>query len=450
MVVDDQDLERTGLAEVLKTMGHEVIIAESGAKALHLFESKHPDIRLVITDMQMPGMSGIELTAQLKNRDPLVDVMVITAQAGIETAVEAIKAGASNYLLKPIQPKDVETRVTRILERRNALDSQGSLVAHSSVMKNLLSQLDRAAATDSNVLLTGETGTGKEVLAKYVHEKSKRAKGPFVAINCSAIPENLLESEFFGHEKGAFTGADQKTTGFFEQANNGTLFLDELGEMDLKLQPKILRTLEDRTIRRVSGTVDIKVDVRVVAATHQDLKKRVDEKVFREDLYFRLNVIHIDIPPLRERKDDIPALVEHLVRKFTERMGIKSKGIDDGFISAIQNYAFPGNVRELSNIVERALIYSEGSPLIAAMLPPEVIRSTQPTQKAGESTEEMASEFQAPVGPLNESLAIYEKKLIADKIREHSGDLNRILADLKISRSSFYAKVSKYNLNLSD
>ena len=438
LIVDDQEFERKNLSDFLKSLGHDVAIATDGKMALQMFESKHSDVSLVITDMHMPEMSGIELTQNLKKIDPTLDVIVITAQADIETAVAAIKAGATNYLTKPIKMEEVQLRVTKINEKRNSLGDD-SLIARSACMKTLIAQLEVAAATDSNVLLTGETGVGKEVLSRFVHERSKRAKGPFIAINCSAIPENLLESEFFGHEKGAFTGADQRAIGLFERANGGTIFLDELGEMDLKLQPKILRAIEGRSIRRVSGTADIKIDVRIIAATNRDLKKNVDDKLFREDLYFRLNVIHAEIPPLRERQEDIPALVDHMVRTFTARMGIQSKGVDDSYVDALKKYAFPGNVRELSNIIERSLIFSNGSTLTGATLPPEV---TGGGKTSNSETEETLSN----TGPLNESLAQYEKKLIENRIAQHQGDLTLVASELKISRSSLYSKMSKYNI----
>ncbi len=459
LVVDDQEFERIHLTKYLVSRGHEVVSAADGTSALKMFETDHADVSLVITDMQMPVMGGIELTRKMKAIDPHLDIIVMTAQAGIETAVEAIRAGASNYLVKPIKLEEVELRIDRMMERK-ALQTQSSqlekenrrlrgempLIAHSPCMRELVSKIEVAAATESNVLLTGETGVGKEVLARYIHDQSKRVKGPFIAINCSAIPENLLESEFFGHEKGAFTGADQRAIGLFERANGGTLFLDELGEMDLKLQPKILRAIEGRVIRRVSGTADIKIDVRVIAATNRDLKKRIEEKTFREDLYFRLNVIHAEIPPLRERREDISALIDHMVRKLVVKMGVKPVGVDDSYIDVLKSYSFPGNVRELANLVERSLIYSSGQTLTASMLPAEVIGSVRTSNlPKNEKLDSVATE-----GPLSENLASYEKKLIEEMLLKHNGDLTQVSLELKISRSSLYSKLGKHKIKNSE
>ncbi len=448
LVVDDQQLERDRVAARLRELGHTVMEASDGPSALRMLEKVHSDVELVLTDLEMPQMTGVELTQRIKSVNPRLEVVVITGHGAIETAIAAIQAGASNYLVKPVKFEELELRVARIIEKRARPSGPGAhedapvLIAKSAEMKELLAKIDLAAATDSNILITGETGVGKEVIARHIHGMSPRAKAPFVAVNCSAIPDNLLESEFFGHEKGAFTGADQRSIGLFERASGGTMFLDELGEMDLRLQPKILRATEDRHIRRVGGSSDIKVDVRIVAATNKDLKRCVDEKKFREDLYFRLNVIEAKIPPLRDRVEDIPALTEELVRRLSLRMNVSIKRVDDVFINALKGYAFPGNVRELANIIERALIYATDGVLTQSHLPPEITGSVSREPKANVS---------APVpahseGPLTDSVALYEKQLIEGKIAQHAGDLGKVAEDLKISRSTLYAKIAKHKI----
>ncbi|OFZ78689.1 MAG: hypothetical protein A2583_07010 [Bdellovibrionales bacterium RIFOXYD1_FULL_53_11] len=457
LVVDDEAHQRTALGEFLSGSGYAVSAAAGGTEALETLKS-NPAISIVMTDMSMPGMDGIELIKQARAATPALDFIVMTAHGTIATAIDALKAGASDYMLKPLEYDEVllkldqlartrklEARAERLEKENERLRGGNIVVAESSSMKGLLANLEKAAKTDATVLLCGETGSGKEVLARFVHAGSQRSKGPFVAVNCSAIPENLLESEFFGHEKGSFTGADRRMTGYFEQADGGTLLLDEIGEMDLKLQAKVLRALEERKIRRVGGGTDIPVDVRFIAATNKDLKQRVSEGKFREDLFFRLNVVSVFIPPLRERKDDIGPLVKHLAEKHSKSLATQLHGVDDGYVSALRGYAFPGNVRELSNIIERSMIFMSGGRLTREALPADVGGSVAAGVAAAVASAPAALSI-APGKPLADLSADFEKQVIEGTLASNGGDVEKTAETLKVSRSALYSKISKYGI----
>lgn len=448
LVVDDEAHQRNILQEFLSSTGdYEAITASSGKEALELLKAK--DVSIVLTDLSMPEMNGIELIKQGKKMRPESSFVIVTAHGTLESAIEAIKVGASDYLLKPVEFSDLSLRLSQLskmkkleartsyLEQENKqLRGDNEIIAESNIMKSLFVELQKVSETEATVTLTGETGVGKEIVARFIHEHSSRCQGPFIAVNCSAIPDNLLESEFFGHEKGAFTGAEQKTSGLFQMANNGTLFLDEIGEMDIKLQPKILRAIEEKKVRRIGGTTDQNINIRLVAATNRNLKELVSEGKFREDLFFRLNVVPICLPPLRERTEDIPPLVTHFVKKFSGTMNRKISVIEPSYMDTLKKYSFPGNIRELANVIERSLIYVKGNNLTAESLPTEFLKS-----KGRSSTP-----LTPPGKTLNELTSLYEKQIIIESLETHQNDMDLAAKSLGLSRSSLYAKVSKYGI----
>jgi two-component system NtrC family response regulator len=383
LIVDDEPNYQLVLGEMLAAEGYEVLTAGSGVEAFTIF-SDHPEMGLILTDMTMPNGNGIELLEKVKKTRPELPVIMLTAHGTVELAVKAMKQGAFDYLTKPYKNEDLTRTVAKALEvsrlgRQNRelkeelakRHSFGSLIGKSPAMLNLYQLLEKVAPTKANVLITGDSGTGKELVARAIHYNSPRASESFVAVNCSALSETLLESELFGYVKGAFTGAETTRIGRFELAHGGTLFLDEIGEMGGSAQVKLLRALQERSIERVGSGTTIKVDVRLVTATHRDLKEEVAQGRFREDLFYRLNVVHIKVPPLRERLEDLPLLIEHFLRKFTQD-GQKTCTIDPEAIRLLYAHSWPGNVRELENIIERGLVLAPGTVIRPEDLPPEL------------------------------------------------------------------------------
>ncbi|MFH2005641.1 MAG: sigma-54 dependent transcriptional regulator [bacterium] len=394
LIVDDEASVRDWLAIYLKRTGHSFQTAANGGEALQLLRQEKFD--LVITDLKMPNVSGLEVLRAVKEHAADTEVVVITAFATPETAIEAMKAGAYDYLTKPFKIDEMGLIINRALEKRAlvqdvvALREQlvgqyrfENLVGKSEAMRQVFDLAKHVAATKSTVLITGESGTGKELVARALHNASPRAQDPFVAINCGAIPDNLLEAELFGHVRGAFTGAVSDSTGMFMAAQAGTLVLDEIGELPLALQVKLLRALQERKVRPVGGTRDRQVDVRVVAITNRDLETEVTEGRFRQDLYYRLNVINIQVPPLSARTEDIPLLVHHFVRKFALEQNKRIETVDPDAMSRLLGYSFPGNVRELENLVERAVTLAPGATLTATHLSPPPL-SPSPRHTLGE------------------------------------------------------------------
>jgi len=382
LVVDDEPNARSALAEILKAEGYAVETAADGFKALARVSDFDPD--LVLTDLKMPGLDGVELMGKLKEQDPELPVVVMTAFAAVETAVAAMRQGAANYLTKPLNTDELLIVLERALERtklrkeaselRSRLDERYSfenIVGSSPEMQQVFKSISQVAPSRATVLLSGESGTGKELVAAAIHHRSPRASGPFVRLHCAALAETLLESELFGHERGAYTGADRKREGRFEQANGGTLFLDEVGEIPIATQVKLLRVLQEREFERVGGNQTIRVDVRLVAATNRNLKEMVAAGTFREDLYYRLNVINLTLPSLRQRPSDIPALATHFLKRYAEENGKNVNTISDAALSLLAHQLWPGNVRELENVIERAVVLAEGEAIEPAHLPPE-------------------------------------------------------------------------------
>lgn len=373
LLVDDQSSIRLTLTALLKGAGHTLAQAGTGADAIDKIEKN--DFDLVITDLKLDQISGMEVLRSAKENNPQTEVIMLTGYGSIESAVAAMKAGAIDYLTKPIDTEELLLAIGRAQERQQ-LKSEvarlrsvvakeqkfdpGNIVATSEPMKQVLEMVARVAPTDATVLVQGESGTGKELIARALHQNSKRKDGPFIPINCGALPENLLESELFGHVKGAFTGAHQNKKGLFEEADGGTLFLDEIGEMSPATQVKLLRVLQDSEVRRVGANTGVKVDVRVVAATNRRLQERVTKNEFREDLYYRLQVIPIQLPPLRERQDEILPLIRHYLQFHSEKLNKPIRGLDPDSEAQLTQYSWPGNIRELINAVERAVILCHG------------------------------------------------------------------------------------------
>ncbi len=434
LITDDEDMQRDLLSGFLKKKGYEVFTAANGAEALELF-AKIP-FQLVLLDHNMPGMTGDKLLAEMKKNNPLIHAMMITAYGTVNTAVSVMKLGADDFLEKPIDLKSllekirwIEQRITvteeaeQVAETLSQKELPVRIIGDGPAMKDVLSLVSRVSLTPWAILIRGETGTGKELIARLIHLLSPVSDGPFVEVNCGAIPENLFESELFGHEKGAFTGAVSARRGRFELAKKGTIFLDEIGELPLNLQPKLLRALQENRIYRVGGEKEITVDARVITATNRNLKTMVEQGLFREDLYYRLNVFDIELPPLRNRKDDIPDLVKF----FLERYGCQEKIFDSEATTTLMKYAFPGNIRELEHIIQRTVTLARGKIINVTDLPPEVRYS-----QAVES------------GNLAERLDSLEKEMILAALEKNEWVQTKAALSLGISERVLRYKMGKY------
>ncbi|MFQ5579807.1 MAG: sigma-54-dependent transcriptional regulator [Nitrospiria bacterium] len=443
-IVDDNEKIRHSLASFFYEKGYEVIECSSGEEALERLQENEAD--LVISDFQMGGMSGLDLLRKIKEKAPLTQVMIITAFGTVERAVEAMRQGAFDYLLKPFSLVEMETKVEKALEQRRLLtenryyretiqNNMGRIIGQSSGMQQVYRLIEKIAPTATPVLILGETGTGKELVAKEIHNKSPRAERPFIAINCGAIPENLIEAELFGYEKGAFTGAATSKKGRFEMADGGTLFLDEIGELPLHLQVKLLRFIQEQELERVGGTKIIKVDSRLIAATHRDLKKEVQEKRFREDLFYRIRVIEICLPALRERGDDIKELSMHFLMKINQELH-KNVQFPPEIIDLFSAYPWPGNVRELENIVERAVVLADSNTIQLEDLPSE-LHSIPAPEKPSPQT-----------GPqsMTERIEEMEREIIRKTMEEVEGNQTKAAKTLGLHRSSLQYKLRKYGL----
>ncbi|MEA3313209.1 MAG: sigma-54 dependent transcriptional regulator [Caldisericota bacterium] len=440
LVVDDEAIVREALSDWLNDIGYQVFTAENGHKALEVIEKEKPGI--MIADLVMPGMDGIELMKRAKAQQPNIEVIIITAYASIPTAITAMKEGAFDYIEKPFCPERAELLVKKLAEHQELVEENFSLrqkledryrfeniIAKSSKMQRVIEVIKVVAKSNATVLITGESGTGKELVARAIHSQSHRRNKPFVAVSCAALPESLLESELFGHEKGSFTGAYAQKKGKFEFANGGTLFLDEVGEMSANIQVHLLRVLEEKEFTRVGGNEPIKVDVRVISATNKDLRKAIEKQEFREDLYYRLNVVNIELPPLRERKEDIPLLAEHFLHKFAMENRKEVTEFSPEAIEFLLHYDWPGNVRELENAIERAIILSKDSPITSADLPQENL---------------------SPVGSasVGKNLKEVEKSHILNVLRETSENYSEAARILGVSRMTLYNKAKEYGFEV--
>ncbi|HEX9021783.1 MAG TPA: sigma-54 dependent transcriptional regulator [Nitrospirota bacterium] len=449
LVVDDEQSMRDFLAIMLKKEGHEVVAAENGRDALKAVQAEIFD--LVVTDVKMPGADGIEVLKTVKDVSPETVVIMITAFATAETAVEAMKLGAYDYIIKPFKIDEIKLIISNSLEKRHLrkenillkreMESRAgfeNFIGKSEAMQKVFSLIRQVADTSSTVLITGESGTGKELVAKAVHFGSSRKNGPFVTVNCGALPETLLESELFGYMKGAFTGAASNKQGLFEAANGGTIFLDEISATTSALQIKLLRVIQERKFMRVGGTAEIKVDVRVVAASNRDLREEVRQGAFREDLYYRLNVIPLQLPPLRARKEDVPLLVEFFLRKCSKRDGGGTKKIDPAAMKTLTDYHWPGNVRELENAIERLIILTPDDTIRIEHLP-DAVGNFRPCADM--------IPFDIPDDGLNlEALLENAEKTLLQKALEKSGGVKTEAARLLgLSFRSFRHRLQKYD-----
>jgi len=453
LVVDDEEGMLEVCADTLRRLPETAIVVEpQSRKAAELLSAEHFD--LLITDIRMPEVSGVELLRLARQRDPDIPVLMLTAFPTVETAVESMKLGAADYVTKPFLPDDLLVTARRLLEERRLrqenllLERQlerpysfDEIVGTSPAMQTVFDTIRRVSATDADVLILGETGVGKELVARSIHKRSQRGNQRFVPVDCGAIPETLLESELFGHERGAFTGAHSRSLGLLELADGGTFFLDEIGELPLQTQAKLLRTLQERKFRRVGAKEEISVNVRVVAATNRDLAVEMRERRFRADLYYRINVARIEIPPLRERPEDIALLLRHFVERYAAEMGKANAEIDPGVTEVLSRYRWPGNVRELQNLVKRTLAMSERAIISLDDLPDEIVI------QAGD---------QAPAVPGGffqlraQRVVAFEKEYLAEVLRRCRGDVSRAAREARLPRGTLYRLLKKHDLNADD
>jgi len=445
LVTEDDQVQREIIADILEYAGYEVRPCSSGAEALKALQEEN--FHVLLTDMKMPGMDGLELLQQAKRQCPDLDTVVMTAHATIKTAVTAIKEGAADYLEKPFGKDELLLVMDRTLERgrlrrENALLSRlvddsvslGNIIGQSHAMREVYERTRRAVQVPSTVLIQGESGTGKELIARHIHFTGPRAKKPFIVVNCAAIPDMLVESELFGHEKGSFTGADSMRTGKFELADGGTLFLDEIGDMRLESQAKLLRVLQDGLIEKVGGSKSRKVDVRVIVATNQDLKRCVAEGTFRQDLYYRLEVLSITMPPLRERMEDLPLLINHFKNKIGRKLNISVPEVGPDVLEAFRCYRWPGNVRELENTLEEAFILAR-SPLLRK----------QDLASKFQSPEPEVSDIKLPPGGLD--LEELEQELIRQALERSGGSIKAAAPVLGMTYKTLQYRLKKYNID---
>ena len=437
-MVDDEWAMQEALRDWLKEDGYEVGLASSGEEAI--VQAKQKNWEVILLDLKMPGMDGLVALKKLKEVNPEAEILMMTAYATVDTAVQAMKEGAFDYLVKPFDPDEVEMQIKKIIQHkdlvlenillRKTLEEKfhyDEIIGKSDAMQEIFGMISRVAPTDSTVLITGESGTGKELIAQAIHANSQRSYMPFIAISCGALPDALLESELFGYEKGAFTGATHAKRGRFEMADGGTLFLDEIGDISLKTQVGLLRVLQQKEISRLGSEQTTKVDVRIMAATNRDLKQAIQEKRFREDLYYRLNVISIHIPPLRERTVDIPLLVETFIRKCCAEMNKEEKKVAPSALKLLLEYDWPGNVRELENVIERALVIGQAREILPDDLPFSR-RPLRPTE-------------------LPKSLKLVEKIHIERILKENDWNISKAARELEIDRQTLYNKMQKYEID---
>ena len=457
LIVDDHKNMRLTLGLILRREGHEVLEADGGEEALALLDEP---VDLILTDLKMEPMDGIEFLRRAKQRDPSVEVVVMTAFGTIHSAVEAMRLGAADYITKPFQEAELLLRVQKGLERRSLVQNVSllqsefrerygldKLVGRSAAIRDVVSRVLRAAPTDSTVLITGENGTGKELIAKAIHANSKRATRAFIPVNCAAISDQILESELFGHVKGAFTGAISARKGLMEEADGGTFFFDEIAEMSPGLQAKLLRALQEQEIRRVGDNKPVRVDVRIIAATNRELEEEIEAGRFRRDLFYRLNVIPIHLPALRDRRSDIPLLCEHFLGKFNRKMG-RAQRLSHAAVDKLIAHDYPGNVRELENLIEQAVAMAEGDTIegehifVAAGRPrPQAATAAQP-----------AAPTPSPVSTppdgssLDDVVAAAEKHAIEDALARSGGALDQVARELRLSSTTLWRKMKRHGI----
>lgn len=441
LIVEDEKNQRILLKKILESEKYIVEEAEDGNKAIDKF--KQIDFDIVLLDQRLPDINGIEVLKKLKYINPIIPVIIVTAFANVKDAVNAMKEGAFNYLTKPVDPDEISLILKNAAEtlflKRENIELRESLrekyrydkiVYTSGAMEEVMSEVMRASKSEANVLITGESGTGKELVAGAIHNLSKRKENNFIIAHLAALPETLIESELFGHEKGAFTGADKRRVGKFEFANGGTVFLDEIGELPQSTQVKLLRIIQEKKIVRLGSNEEISVDVRIICATNKDIDDEVKKGNFREDLYYRLNVIRIHVPSLRERKEDIPLLIDHFIRIYSEKENKRISGITDEAMKIILKYNFPGNIRELENIVERAIVFSRGEYITKEDLPVSIIQRSQ----------------KIVGGKLNETIEQIEQEMILEALNKNNWNQTKSATNLGISERVLRYKMNKYKI----
>ena len=463
LVIDDEPAIRDSLRMILEYEDYQFTGAASGQEGLAIVQRERPD--LVLLDIKMPGMDGMEVLRKLRALDETLPVVMISGHGTTATAVEAIRSGATDFLDKPLSSERVIVTLQNALQQSElrsenrelklAMESKYEIVGQSPSLRKVLESVKRAAPTNATVLLLGESGVGKELVARTVHRNSPRAGQRFVQVNCAAIPEELIESELFGHEKGSFTGATEKQIGKFEQADRGTIFLDEIGDMSQKTQAKVLRVLQEQEVERLGSARTIKVDVRVIAATNKNLEEAIDRGEFREDLYFRLNVIPIVVPPLRERKEDIPLLVQHFARRTSDEHNLKPKRYDPGAMDALRRYRWRGNIRELRNTIERLMIMTPSDVVRVEDLPPEVRNGDAAPHAIGVPAAAIAAaaadtsgaaETRPAGGTLREFKDASERAYLVQKLRENNWNISKTAEVIDTPRSNLYKKLEQYGI----
>jgi two-component system, NtrC family, response regulator AtoC len=450
LVADDDASIRSLLKQLLSDEGYSVVEATTGTEVVEKVKDTNPD--LVIMDVRMPELDGIEALSKLKVSSPKTSVLIMTAFGSSNNAIRAMELGAFDYITKPFELDKISHTVKRVIEYRDltsevqvlrdeisSLVQTERIVGNSPAMQEVYKTVGKVAKADATVLITGESGTGKELVAEALHYNSNRRSGPIVKVSCAALPETLLEAELFGHEKGSFTGAMTQRRGRFEMADKGTIFLDEIGEMSLPTQTKLLRVLQERKIERIGSSLPIKVDIRIICATNKDLQRQVEQQKFRDDLYYRLNVINIHMPPLRDRKEDIPALVEHFLAKHRYSATAQPAAISEEALKRLMEYDWPGNVRELENVVERAVVLSRGQIITSRELP-------FGEHDAGDHEEDGGDEVSVEKSFFKKSVAQFEKDLIMKALRDANGNRSKAAEMLGIYRRLLYAKIKEYGL----
>jgi len=445
LVVDDEANIRSTLGSILLDEGYKLLTASDGESAVESIKNNVPDV--VLLDVWLPGMDGIDTLRAIKKVDENIPVIMMSGHGTVQTAVQAVRVGAFDFLEKPLSIEKVLVAIGNVLKLtalsdenkvlKNRVGKKYKLVGESRAVEELRKRISLAAPTSSSVLIFGENGTGKELVAREIHACSGRAGKPFIELNCAAIPEELIESELFGHEKGSFTGAHTKKRGKFDLADGGTLFLDEIGDMSLKTQAKILRIIQEQTFERVGGTKPITVDVRIIAATNKNILEEIKNSNFREDLYYRLNVIPFNVPPLRERKEDIPLLVDYFNREYSEANGKKPKYFTDPAIKKLSLYSWPGNIRELRNVVEHMIIMTTSEKISAR----DIAESAWPSEAAFWSDDTISS-----IADLKGARDRFEKEFIIRKLREFNGNISKTAENICVERSHLYKKLKQYDI----
>ena len=450
LVIDDEEDMLENCSRILDRLGYEALLESDGGKGVVRFEQEHPVVTL--TDLRMPGMDGLEVLRTIRRIDPEALVILFTAFATVETAVEAVKEGAFDYIPKPFSADQLQVVIERALTQRRLLDENRRLreqltetyrfeniVGRSRPMIQVFDLIKKVAASEANILIVGESGTGKELIARCIHANSSRAARAFIPIDCASLPEHLLESELFGHEKGAFTGAIATRRGLFEEANGGTSFLDEVGDIPLPLQAKLLRVLQERQVRRVGGNRFTDVDVRVICATHQNLADMVQQGNFREDLYYRLNVISLPLPPLRDRPGDTPLLAYHFLRKYAAQSGKKVKAIAPETLELLEAYPWPGNVRELQNVIERAVVLAEGEMVTPAELPAN-LRLPQKVPAA------MVADHLGLKKAKRQWVEAFEREYLITLLKKHQGNISQAAKTAGVDRKTIHRLLKRYRI----